>query len=313
MKSLAEGVAEYLDYRWRIGFQTRVATKRLLLKFVAFIKGQGEKHITTELSLSFATTNQKSSSLTWANRLSGIRQFAKFWSVYDPKTETPPMNLIPKSNTHHTPHIYSDREIIKLLESVKKNFCIEPLDRYSYFALFGLLAVTGMRPHEALNLKREDVDISNQIITIRESKFHKSRCIPIHQTTASILCDYEKYRDRRFPVPKSPAFFVGHHGNKLAVRTVLDNFHKHLEKVGIKKGRDGHYARMMDFRHTFTIKTLTKWYRNNVTNIDRYVPVLSTYLGHDKPSSTYWYLTANPDLSNSILRRIEKYKRRFTL
>ena len=94
-------------------------------------------------------------------------------------TEIPPVDLIPRSNTHHIPHIYSDSEIIKLLESVKKNFCIEPIDRYSNFALFGLLAVTGMRPHEALNLKREDVDILNQIITIHESKFHKSRYIPI--------------------------------------------------------------------------------------------------------------------------------------
>lgn len=313
MKSLVEGIQEYLDYRWRVGFQTRVATKRLLLKFVAFIKGQGGKHITTQLALAFATINPELSSITWASRLSKIRQFAKYWSVNDPKTEIPPVNLIPRSNTHHTPHIYSDNEIIKLLESVKKNFRIDPLDRYTYFALFGLLAVTGMRPHEALNLKREDVDISHQIITIHESKFRKSRYIPIHQTTANILCDYAKYRDHCFPVPKSPEFFIGHHGNKPASNTLLDNFHKHLKKIGVKKGKDDHYARIMDLRHTFVIKNLTRWYKNDVTNIDRYIPVLSTYLGHDKPSSTYWYLTANPDLSNAILKRIKKYKTRFAL
>ena len=143
MKSLNQGVKEYIEYRSRLGFNLRGA-KRLLFNFIAFIKQRGKTHITTELALAFATINPNAKSSSWVNRLGTIRQFAKYWSSMDPKTEIPPVNLIRRSNVHLTPYIYSGNEIIQLLKSIKTNFNGELFDRYTYFVLFGLLAVTGM-------------------------------------------------------------------------------------------------------------------------------------------------------------------------
>lgn len=309
MKSLRQGIMEYLEYRWRLGFKLGFVN-HLLISFASFMDQNGAKHITNELAVAFATMNPEIKTATWAYRLGIIRRFAIYWSTVDCRTEVPPKNLLPNSYSRRHPYIYSDTEIIKLLTCKESDYPSDRLDQYTYFVLFGLLAVTGMRFSEALTLDRKAVDIAGRIITIHQSKFRKSRYIPIHKSTEAVLKDYNNYRDHCFPSSTSSRFFIDSNGSDLPERRVRYVFDKRLKKIGIEKPWKHCKPRILDLRHTFAIKTLLKWYHQGVVTIDCYIPLLSTYLGHVKPTNTYWYLTATPQLLKLVLSRCEKQKRR---
>lgn len=309
MKSLRRGMEDYLEYRWRLGFMLHSASS-LLPQFVTFMEQRGEKYITTELALMFASINPRVTSTTWASRLGIIRRFALYWSAIDPRTEIPPKNLLSHSYERRSPYIYTDAEIIKLLECPESGFHNDRFDQYVYFVLFGLLAVTGMRITEALTLNRDDVDLHNQVITVRLSKYRKSRYIPIHSSTTEVLKNFVNYRDLCFPDPTPSQFFIDRKGQALTAGRVRDVFHKRLKKIGIANLESRCSPRIMDLRHTFAVKTLLRWYKQGVNTIDHYIPLLATYLGHHQPTDTYWYLTATPQLLKFVLLRCKNHKRR---
>jgi integrase/recombinase XerD len=303
MKSLKTLLNDYLKLRWRLGFKS-YNTSSILNYFVEFLKSKKAKHISNELSLCFATINPNYKMTTCEFRLSVIRQFALYLSTIDPNTEVPPHNLLPSVRKHRLPYIYSDQEIIDLMQCLDDG-TRNALDQYTFQTLFGLLAVTGMRAGEAFRLEQADVDTVNRIITIRQSKFGKSRYIPIHKTTAEALKRYFEYKDKVLPNPKSSQFFINHHGFSIAKSTIRNIFHRRLKKVGIKN-KVGHATpRIADLRHSFSIKTLLNWYRNGVKNIDHCIPLLSTYLGHVNPTNTYWYITETPELLNFAIKRLK--------
>lgn len=262
--------------------------------------------------MAFATLNSQTSPERWAARLRIIRQFAKYWAVDDPRTEIPPDNMLPYSYRRNIPYIYDDDEIIRLL---KCHECGQPNDNFvqhTYFVLFGLLAVTGMRISEALNLECNSVNFQDQVITISKSKFYKSRYIPIHKSTVKVLQSYCNHKNQRFPNHKIPQFFIDHNGKALKAARVRRIFRKRISKIDItiKKGKK---PRIMCLRHTFSTKTLINWYKRGVANIDSLLPVLSTYLGHTKPSKTYWYLTITPQLLSYVMARSKSNKERRAL
>jgi site-specific recombinase XerD len=309
MKSFKDGVEEYLRDRNNAGF--KLQSERLLLQqFASFVNKRRVTHITVKLALEFATLNPKASPERWAQRLNVIRQFAKYWSTEDLRTEIPPKNMLPHSYRRKTPYIYDDIEIINLLTCNESDQPNDRFEQHVYFVLFGLLAVTGMRISEALNLECKEIDLQNLIITIRKSKFQKSRYIPIHKTTADILQTFNTYRSHCFPNHKTPQFFIDRNGNALKAARVIYVFRKRMIKIGIATSKEKNNPRIMSLRHTFAVKTLLHWYKSGVSNIDSYMPLLSTYLGHVSPSNTYWYLTATPQLLHFILARCKSYKRR---
>jgi integrase len=168
-----------------------------------------------------------------------------------------------------------------------------------------------MRLTEALSLNCNDMDLQTGIITIRQSKFRKSRYIPIHESTVAILKKFSSYRNHRFPHPTTPRFLVNYKGHGLNGRTVRRIFHNRLKKIGIAKPKEHHRSpRIIDLRHTFAIKTLLRWYEQDEASIDSHIYLLSTYLGHVMPSSTYWYLTVTPKLLKLVRSRCEKHKRK---
>jgi integrase/recombinase XerD len=307
MKSLRQGTNEYLEYRWRLGFKLQ-NEKFLLASFASFMEINRAKHITIKLALAFATMNPESQPITCAKRLRAIRQFAIYWSAIDSKTEIPPKNLLSNSYRRNAPYIYTDAEIIQLLEYSEASN--NTFNQHAYFVLFGLLAITGMRLAEALALNCEDVDLQNGIITIRHSKFRKSRHIPIHKSTVEVLKKFSGYRNRYFPHPVSSYFLVNYRGKQLCRRNVQYVFHDRLIETGIAKPEKHCNPRIMDLRHTFAVKTLLRWYKRGVTSIDCHIYLLSTYLGHVKPTHTYWYLTVTPELLKLIVSRCEKHKRK---
>ena len=307
MKSLRQGIDEYLEYRSRLGFQLTFA-KNFLRNFASFMEENQIKHITTEFALAFATINTKAQSISWAKRLGIIRRFAIYWATVDTKTEIPPKNLLSSAYERRNPYIYTDEEILELLNYTDRSE--NPFDQYVYFILFGLLAVTGMRISEALALNYNNIDLKNGTIMICQSKFRKSRYIPIHQTTVKILKDFNEYRNHYFPHPITSKFLVNHKGVELKKRTVQDAFQRRLKKIGLTKSVEWkNKPKIMGFRHTFAINTLLRWYKQDVASINSHIPLLSTYLGHVKPSNTYWYLSATPELLKLVVSRCKKHKK----
>jgi integrase len=197
--------------------------------------------------------------------------------------------------------LYTDKEIQQLLEGALR---LGGLRGWTYYSLFGLLCVTGLRLSEALNLRSEDIDLVQGVLTIHTGKFGKSRLVPIHASTQKVLQDYLQRRDRSFQRRLS-YFLVSQRGNRLDSGQVRRTFYALSRKIGLRGPTASHGPRLHDFRHRLAVQTLVQWYRSG-QDVERRLPVLSTYLGHVHVSDTYWYLTACPELMGLAVKRLEK-------
>jgi len=308
MSELDIAVEEYLTVRRALGFKLQDEGK-LLHDFVHFIEKQGMSFITTNLAMQWAMQPIDAQPAWWAKRLSMIRLFAKYQNAKDQRTEIPPQQLLPYRYRRTTPYIYSDLEIHKLIEAAKQLLPEKGLRPHTYSTLFGLLAVTGMRLREAINLTNEDVNLADGIVTIVETKFRKSRLLPIHASTRSVLGQYETLRNRLFPNPIDPNFLISDRGIRLNACTVRYTFVRISCQIGLRKPSKSHGfgPRLYDLRHAFTVRTLLNWYRSDV-NVEQQMPKLATYLGHTHVNDTYWYLTGIPELLLLAVRRLENSK-----
>jgi integrase/recombinase XerD len=223
----------------------------------------------------------------------------------DPSTEVPPLGLLPYQPPRAKPYFYSDGEIRALLKATKARTSIDPLRPWTYHCLFGVLAVTGLRLGEALNLRTGDMDWSEGILTIRGAKFGKSRLVPLHASTCKVLADYAKRRDKRFGVRADGYFLVNLNGNRLDKGEVHRAFYSLSRQIGLRAVDASRGPRLHDFRHRFAVETLLRWYRNG-EDPKRRLPILSTYLGHAHVTDTYWYLTGTPELLGAAAKRLEK-------
>jgi len=304
MKPLKYQVEKYIQFRRQLGYKLK-SSEKILNNFASFSEEQGVSYVKIEIAVSFAKKNPKASPATWSTLLGIIRQFALFLSTIDQRTEIPPLNLIPSSYQRSKPYIYTNEQIQNLLKACTKLGSRSEILKHTYYTLFGLLSITGMRISEAISLKQSNVDFSNEIIFIKKTKFRKSRIIPLHSSTLSELEKYINYRSKLIPQSKSPNLFVSSDGTGLKYHNVRKAFVRASIYAGLRSGIKGHGPRMHDLRHGFAVKTLTEWYRNG-TDVEVHLPLLSTYLGHINPASTYWYFTATPDLLNQAVIRLEK-------
>lgn len=165
-----------------------------------------------------------------------------------------------------------------------------------------------MRLSELVALENDDVDLGDGLLTLRHPKFGKSRCLPLHPTTQQALCGYVHRRDRVYPIPNSPSFFVSEQGTRLPHWTVRATFVHLSRQIGLRDPTDHHGPRLHDFRHRFAVQTLVRWYREGV-DVERHLPELSTYPGHVKGSDTDWYLSATPALLGLATQRLEQAHR----
>lgn len=296
MKRLEQALNDYLRLRRSLGYRLRVP-EGLLRGFVAFLQAEGAGYITRELALRWATQPAKAQPATWAGRLGIVRRFAIWHSATEPRTEIPPVGLLPHRYRRKPPHIYSDEEIEKVLRRAQHLPSPNGLRAHTYTTLFGLLVATGMRVNEALGLDQVDVDLERGILHIRRTKFGKSRYVPVHPSTVEALKKYAEVRDRLFPAPLIPAFFISEKGSRITEWIARYTFAKLSQRVGLRasaKGH-GHGPRLQDMRHRFAARTLIHWYRAGL-DVERELPKLSTYLGHVHVNDTYWYLEAVPEL-----------------
>jgi integrase len=290
MNDVSHIVQEYLSIRRALGFKLE-REGMLLPKFAAFVEAQGSPHITTDLAVRWATQPVDGLPYWWSRRLGMVRHFALYVSALDPKTEIPPADLIPYRKPRHQPYLYSEADVTALMQACMR--LRGPLGPDTYATLIGLLAVTGMRIGEAIALDRSDLDEREQLLVIRHTKFNKSREVPLHRTTFEALGAYARKRDRVLRRPKSPSFFLSQTGRRLLSQNVWQKFARLRRFAGLT--RHPRPPRIHDLRHSFATNTLLRWYREGV-DVEPRIALLSTYLGHVNPSSTYWYLTATPEL-----------------
>ncbi|MGD0237666.1 MAG: tyrosine-type recombinase/integrase [Syntrophorhabdales bacterium] len=300
---LREALEEYLKVRRMFGFKLRIPGS-LLHKFVSYAEGEGAACITRELAVRWAT-QPNCQPHQWANRLSMVRAFARYVSATDPDTEIPPEGLLPHRFHRKNPYLYTDEEIVRLIEAARKLPSPLGLRAATYATLFGLLAVTGMRMSEPIALDRDAVDLTRGILTVRRTKFGKSRIIPIHASTLRELRQYNELRDRLCPWAQTPSFFISERGTRLTECTVRWTFVQLSHEIGLRGPEDSRGPRLHDLRHGFAVETLIRWYRAGV-NVEQHLPELSTYLGHVHVHDTYWYITAVPELLRLATLRLEQ-------
>jgi integrase/recombinase XerD len=290
VKSIAVAAKEYLALRRSLGFKLRHETW-WLSDFVAYMERCGHSVITTELALTWAQQPTEADPGWWARRLGAVRRFARHHHAFDLRTEVPPADLIPCRRRRLTPYLYTDEEIAAVMREARR---LRPFMAATYTTLIGLLAATGMRVGEVIALQDDAIDARAALLTVRNSKFRKSRHVPIHPSTLHALEVYAAVRDRLCPVRRSATFLVSGAGTKLLEQKVWFTFARLRKSAGlVHPGRRP--PRIHDLRHTFAVKTLTDWYQQGI-DVERRLPWLSTYLGHVSPSTTYWYLTATPEL-----------------
>ena len=299
-------VQAYLSLRRAFGFHLNIAGQ-VLQAFARFAdrEAAGEP-FTVEMALRWAQSSSTGKQVTAARRLLLLQPFARYLRIVEPLTEVLPNRLLGPAQYRYIPHIYTDAEIQDLLKAATDLRPRGGLRAQSVLTYLGLLACTGMRPREPLRLNRGDVDLQGNILTVRQTKFSKSRIVVVDPTAASALREYASFRDRRVSSPQSAAFFLSDDGSTLTYKKALWAFQSLRRKLGWVKKQEHQLPRLYDLRHSFVCRRLLVWHRDCI-DVQVALPSLSTYLGHVKVTDTYWYVTAIPDLMNTVSERFERF------
>jgi integrase/recombinase XerD len=307
MNTLREALQEYVTLRRSLGFKFR-DDARVLARFVTFTEERGACHITVRLVLEWLQQMQTVQPAERARRLCFVRGFARHRSAIDPLTEVPPRELCLYRSTRARPYLYTEQELQDLMAAALRlptAWPSTPLRPWIFYCLFGLLSVTGLRISEALDLKIEDVDLAESILTIRGAKFGRSRLVPMHPSTRAVLADYLRRRNEFLGPRRSDYVFVSNRGTRLYGARVHRAFYTLSRQTGLRTPGARKGPRLHDFRHRFAVNVLTRWYESGEDPARR-LPVLSTYLGHVYVVGTYWYLSNAPELMAQAMARLER-------
>ncbi|MGH9549103.1 MAG: tyrosine-type recombinase/integrase, partial [Terriglobales bacterium] len=289
MITLRHALRDYLGMRRALGYKL-YRDGIALEHFISFLEERKQDYITVAYALEWAQQPSSAQPATWAGRLKYVRGFAQYLSAADSRTEIPSSTLLPHKAKRARPYIYSEAEICSLLAAALELPTDHAIKKQTYYCLLGLLAVTGMRISEALDLKIANVDFFSGMLTIEDSKLGKSRLIPLHASTEAVLAKYVRCREEFLDGQQSTYFFVNMVGNRLDEGTVRRTFYFLSRMIGIRQADASRGPRLHDFRHGFAVNTLLQWYRDGV-DVESRLPALATFLGHVHVSDTYWYLT----------------------
>lgn len=301
MAALNEELADYLALRRSMGFKLRRAEK-LLNQFVAYCNTIGAETVTIELALGWATLPEAASPSWVCHRLGVVRAFSRYLALVDDAHQVVPTNLVPHRPCRATPFLYSEEQVLAMMAAAR--LFASPVRQATFATIVGLLWATGMRIGEALGLDLGDVDLPDGVVTVRDSKFGKTRELPLHETTTAALAAYAKKRARWFPKPISSAFFVSAAGTRVLYCNFHLGFQDLVGRAGIQARSRSCRPRPHDLRHAFAVRTVIGWYRDGV-DVEANMAKLSTYMGHVVPANTYWYLSAAPELLAFAAQRLE--------
>lgn len=302
MTVLEQHLDEYLRLRRTLGHKLADA-HRLLPRFVTYLDQRSAEFVTIETALGWALEREMPvGSVVPADRMMIVRGFARYLSGIDPRTEVPPTGIIRHPHRWRQPFIYSDADVLAMIEQASLVIA-QPLRSATYQTLIGLLATTGMRIGEALRLDRADLDRSEGVLRIRESKFGKSRLVPLQVSAVEALERYDHARQQLLPDPSTDGLFVSLRGTRVIYETVWPEHRRLCELAGVGAGSTV-TPRIHDHRHAFAVKTLLGWYQDGL-DVPSRIGWLSTYLGHREPRYTYHYLSAAPDLLAHAARLLD--------
>jgi integrase/recombinase XerD len=302
MSGLRQAADEYLALRRALGFKL-VSQGYLLGDFVAYAERAGADTVTIELALAWAQLPAGKDPVWCALRLGVVRGFARHLVPLDGRTEVPPADLLPRRRRRATPYPYAPADIAALMAAARG--LPLALQAATYETVIGLLAVTGLRISEAIGLDRADIDWQAGVLKVLASKFGKSREVALHPSTVAALRGYAATRDRLCPAPPATSFLVSTVGTRLIAANVRRTFARLAASAGLTPRSPRCRPRLHDFRHGFAVSTLLDWYRAGA-DVEAQLPLLSTYLGHVDPHSTYVYLEAAPDLLALAADRLER-------
>lgn len=298
MNGLEEKIREYLRLRRALGF-TLERDERLLGQFAAHLTATGARTITVEAALAWAVLPGGAASYH-GTRLAVVRKFLHWLKAFEPGIEVPPAGLLPVRVRRAVPYQYSPAQVRDLM--IRAGQARSPLKAATYSTLIGLLACTGLRVGEAI--RADTGDLNDGVLTIADTKFGKTRLVPLHPSTCHALAGYRDCVARALGTPSAPALFVSTVGTRLLYKNVHRLIHDLITQAGITPRSTGCRPRIHDLRHSFAVNTMSDAYRDK-KNPAEVLPVLSTYLGHADPSSTYWYLEATPHLLAQAATRLD--------
>lgn len=301
MSTLRQAASDYLALRRTLGFKL-TGHDRLLADFNDQLQRTATPAITIEAALNWATKPSTAQPIRWRARLCVVRGFARYLHAIDPRVEVPPTDLLPHRHHRPIPYLFTPTEITALIAAAGQ--LRSPLRAATHQALFGLLSSTGMRVGEAIRLDDTDVDLAGGLITIRETKFGKTRQLPIHASAVTPLRRYVDARNHLCPVRPAASFFISTAGTRLVYTNVRATFRGAITTAKIATTTPA-APKMHALRHSFAVRTLLGWYRDG-GDVQARLPLLSAYLGHSHPSSTYWYLQAAPELLALATARLEQ-------
>jgi integrase len=302
MTTLYDHLADYLRLRRLLGHKLADAG-RLLPRFVAYLDSNNIEFVTVEAAVAWSLAPAAPAGTTvWGRRMMAVRGFARYLSGIDPRTEVPPAGLIPIRRRWRSPFIYSEADIAALISEARRSIR-QPLRAATYETLIGLLATTGLRVGEAIRLDRGDLDWAEGVLLVRQSKFGKSRQVPLQASSVNALKEYGRRRDELCLRPRSDSFFVSLRGTRIIYECVQSTFRLLCDSAGVGAAA-ARRPRAHDLRHTFAVRTLLGWYRDGL-DVQARLPLLSTYLGHREPRYTYHYLSAAPELLAHAARLLE--------
>jgi integrase len=297
---LEAALQDYLRLRRALGHKLE-DSGRQLARFVTYLDFTGAETVSMQAALAFVLDpDLDPGSTVPGRRLTAVRGFARYMSGLDSATEVPPAGLVASRDRHRVPHIFSDEDVAAVIRHATRSTPF-PFRQATLAAIIGLLAVTGMRVGEALRLGRADIDWDEAVICVRETKFGKSRNVPVAPSTIGALAAYARRRDQMRPA--AARLFVSLHGTPVAYSHFGATFRGAVAAAGIGAG-SGIRPRIHDLRHSFAVRTLLGWHRAGL-DAEALLPRLSTYLGHREPRFTYRYLTATPELLGLAAARLE--------
>jgi len=291
MSPLRGLVADYLRVRRSLGYQL-IEHERFLTQFLDYLEQTQASTITAENALTWAKLPANANPRWHGARLSALRGFAAWAQAFDPDIQVPPTGLLPMRTVRATPYLYSEDQIRALINAAAS--LVPEVRSATFRLLIGLLAVTGMRAGEAIRVDVTDLDLDAGTLTVRGTKFGKTRLLPLHPSVVEELRAYLTLRTGA-ALPGTTALLVSVAGARLTYDNTHRVFKKLTAQAGITPRSTACRPRMHDLRHTFAVNTLLDAYRTS-GDVGAWLPLLSTYLGHTEPANTYWYLHAAPEL-----------------
>jgi integrase len=305
--SLTQASDFYLNSRRPLGFALKSdeAILRSLARYAHQIRHRGP--LTEKLVLEWSRLPEEVAPLWWARRLLVARRLARFWHAFDPRVQVPPSGVFGPAYRRGQAFIYTAEEIASLLNAAGTLSPTRSLLPSAFRTLLGLLACTGLRISEALNLQTHDFDPSAGTLLIRKSKGGQSRCVPLKPSAVSALKAYQRLRRKHYPQSDNGAFFLTGKGRPLSYRRAGKIFRGLRRQLGWKQSPA---PRLHDLRHTFAVNRLISWQRRSDDQVSRKILALATYLGHRNIRHTYWYLSAVPELLALASKRLTRTHRK---